>query len=307
MTLYEILGTLETGFVFSLVALGAYITFRILDFPDLTVEGSFPLGAAVCATLIVGFQTNPWLATFAGCLAGFCAGWLTAWLNVRFGILHILAGILVSIGLYSVNLRIMSGPNKPILGKPTVFDTFAIAGVPSFYISPVVLGGFALVALLLLNLFLATGYGIATRAAGSNPAMSEAQGVNVGRMKLIGVGMANALAALGGALFAQIFGAADAYMGIGVIIVGMAAVIVGTSLIPSRTILAATFACIVGAILYRLVVALALNAGWMGLQASDVQLVTAVIVACVLILQRTGGGLKRKLLAGFTRNAEARS
>ena len=295
MSLYEILGTLEVGFVFGLVALGAYLTFRILDFPDLTVEGSFPLGAAVCAALIVTLGFNAWVATAVGAATGFVAGWATAYLNVRFRILHILAGILLAISLYSINLRIMSGPNKPLLGVDTVFDTFDVFGVPSYMVSPVFLGIVIIIVLALVNVFLHTGYGIAMRAAGANPAMAEANGINVGRMKLYGVGIANALTALAGALFAQIFGAADAYMGIGVIIVGLASVIVGTSLLPSRTILQATFACIVGAVLYRFAVALALNADFMGLRASDVQLVTAVLVALALIAQHSGSSFKRFL------------
>lgn len=293
MSLYELLGTLETGFVFGLVALGAFLTFRILDFPDLTVEGSFPLGAAICASLIVAAGWNPWFATGAAILAGFAAGWMTAYLNVRFKILHILAGILLAISLYSINLRIMSGPNKPLLGVDTVFDTFGGFGVASYVVSPIFLGVVIVVVLALVNLFLHTGYGIAMRAAGANPAMAEANGISVGRMKLYGVGLANAMTALAGALFAQIFGAADAYMGIGVIIVGLASVIVGTSLLPSRTILQATFACIVGAVLYRFAVALALNADFLGLKASDVQLVTALLVALVLIAQYSGSGFKR--------------
>lgn len=293
MSLYELLGTLETGFVFGFVALGAYLTFRILDFPDLTVEGSFPLGAAVCAALIVTLGWNAWLATGAAAIAGFAAGWTTAYLNVRFNILHILAGILLAISLYSINLRIMSGPNKPLLGVETVFDTFGDLGLPSYMVSPIFLGAVMLVVLALINLFLHTGYGIAMRAAGANPAMAAANGINVGRMKLVGLGLANAMTALGGALFAQIFGAADAYMGIGVIIVGLASVIVGTSLLPSRTILQATFACIVGAVLYRFAVALALNADFLGLRASDVQLVTAVLVALALIAQYSGSSFKR--------------
>lgn len=293
MSLYELLGTLETGFVFGLVALGAYLTFRILDFPDLTVEGSFPLGAAVCAALIVTGGWNPWLATGAAAVAGFGAGWITAYLNVRFNILHILAGILLSISLYSINLRIMGGPNKPLLGVETVFSNFSGYGMPSYVVSPIFLGSVVLVVLVLINVFLHTGHGMAMRAAGTNPAMAEANGINVGRMKLYGVGLANAMTALAGALFAQIFGAADAYMGIGVIIVGLASVIVGTSLLPSKTILQATFACIVGAILYRLAVALALNADFLGLQASDVQAVTAVLVAIALIAQYSGSSFKR--------------
>ena len=293
MSLYELLGTLETGFVFGLVALGAYLTFRILDFPDLTVEGSFPLGAAVCAALIVTLGWNPWLATGVAAVAGFAAGWTTADLNVRFNILHILAGILLAISLYSINLRIMGGPNEPLLGVDTVFDTFGGFGVAGYVISPIFLGAVTLTVLILINLFLHTGWGIAMRAAGANPSMAQANGINVGSMKLFGVGLANAMTALAGALFAQIFGAADAYMGIGVIIVGLASVIVGTSLLPSRTILQATLACIAGAVLYRFAVALALNADFLGLRASDVQLVTAVLVALALIGQVSGIGIKR--------------
>lgn len=293
MSLYELLGTLEIGFVFGLVALGAFLTFRILDFPDLTVEGSFPLGAAVCAALIVAAGWNPWMATAAAGAAGFVAGWATAYLNVRFNILHILAGILLSISLYSINLRIMGGPNKPLLGVETVFSTFEGFALPSYMVSPIFLGVVIAAVLGLVNLFLHTGYGMAMRAAGANPAMAAANSIDVGRMKLYGVALANAMTALAGAMFAQIFGAADAYMGIGVIIVGLASVIVGTSLLPSRTVLQATFACIVGAVLYRFAVALALNTDFLGLRASDVQLVTAALVALALIAQHSGAGFKR--------------
>lgn len=144
-----------------------------------------------------------------------------------------------------------------------------------------------LVIKLLIDLLLATGLGISMRAAGANPAMAEANGVNVGNMKLFGVGVANFLTALAGGLFAQIFGAADAYMGIGVIIVGLASVIVGMSILPSETIARATAACIIGAVLYRLAVAAALNADFIGLQASDVRLVTAALVAVALIAQQS--------------------
>lgn len=294
MSLYEILGTLETGFIFGFVALGAYLTFRVLDFPDLTVEGSFPLGAAVAATLMVGAGWNPWLATLASGAAGFAAGFLTALLNVRFRILHILAGILVAISLYSINLRIMGGPNKPMLMVDTIYNSFDWIGLPGYIVNPIFLGLLVLLFKLALDAFLSTGWGLSMRAAGANPAMASANGVNVGTMKLFGVGFANALTAFSGALFAQIFGAADAYMGIGVIIVGLASVIVGMSVLPSRTIFLATLACIVGAVLYRFAVALALNADFLGAQASDVQLVTALLVALALIAQQSG--LMRKVL-----------
>ncbi len=298
MFLYEILGTLETGFIFGLVALGAYMTFKILDFPDLTVEGSFPLGAAVAATLIVGAGWNPWPATLAAGVIGFGAGFVTAYLNVRFNILHILSGILVAISLYSLNLRIMSGPNKPLLGVDTVFTSFEGFGLPGYIINPIILGVVALAFKLALDALLSTGWGISMRAAGANPAMAEANGVNVGNMKLFGVGLANALTAIAGALFAQIFGAADAYMGIGVIIVGLASVIVGMSILPSGKIWMATIACLFGAILYRLAVALALNADFLGLQASDVQLVTAVLVMIALIVQQSGASFWKKKKLG---------
>ncbi|MEH6442983.1 MAG: ABC transporter permease [Oceanospirillaceae bacterium] len=294
MSLYEILGTLETGFIFALVALGAYLTFKIIDFPDLTVEGTFPLGAAVAATLIVGANWNPILATLGATVSGFFAGYLTAYLNVRFKILHILAGILVAIGLYSINLRIMTGPNKPLLGVDTVFTYLEGFGVAGYIINPVLLGIIVVIIKLVMDKLLSTGWGISMRAAGANPAMAAANSVNVGQMKLFGVGIANALTALAGALFAQVFGAADAYMGIGVIIVGLASVIVGMSILPSTTIFLATLACIVGAILYRLAVAVSLNADFIGLQASDVQLVTAILVTIALIIQQSGNSIFKR-------------
>jgi putative ABC transport system permease protein len=294
MTLYEFLGTIEIGLVFGIVALGAFLSFRVLDFPDLTVEGSFPLGAAVTAVVIMNYGWSPWPATAVGALSGFLAGLITAFLNVRYNILHILAGILVSIALYSINLRIMGGPNKPLLGAQTVFTLLEGRGIPSYIVDPIFLGFVVLLLKLALDLFLATGIGTAMRAAGANPIMAAANGIDVGRMKLLGIGLANALTAFAGALFAQLFGAADAYMGIGVVIIGLASVIVGMAILPARTIMQATIACLAGALLYRFAVALALNADFLGLQASDVQVVTAVLVALALI-SRSGGGIARLL------------
>jgi len=295
MSLYEILGTVQIGLVFGLVSLGAYISFRILDFPDLTVEGSFPLGAAVLATLIVNWGWNPWAATVAAGVAGFAAGFVTAWLNVRFNILHILSGILLAIALYSVNLRIMGGPNKPLLGTPTIFSMFDGWHTPAYMLTPILILLLVAVVKFALDLFLSTGIGLSMRAAGANPAMAVANGVNVGHMKLLGIGLANALTAFAGGLFAQIFGAADAYMGIGVIIIGLASVIVGMSILPSRTVVQATFACVVGAMLYRFAVAFALDADWLGFKASDVQLITAVLVALTLVGQSSRSTMGRLL------------
>jgi putative ABC transport system permease protein len=230
--------------------------------------------------------------------AGFAAGCVTAFLNMRFNILHILAGILVAISLYSINLRIMDGPNKPLLGVKSIFDGFAIAGVPNYVLAPILVGVIVIAIKFAIDLFLATGIGIGMRAAGGNPAMAAANGIDVARMKLIGLGLSNALVALSGALFAQIFGAADAYMGIGVVIVGLASVIVGTSLLPTRSIAQASFACLIGALLYRFAVALALDADFLGLKSSDVQLVTALLVALTLIGQSSRSGVGRLLRRG---------
>ena len=293
MTLFEILGVLETGLAYGIVALGAFLTFKILDFPDLTVEGSFPLGAAVCATLISLAGFNPWVATICAAFVGFFAGFITALLNVRYQILHILAGILVAIALYSVNLRIMGRPNLPLLGDPSVFDIFTDFGIKSYWGNPILLGIVALLCKFGLDAFLATGHGLSMRASGANPEMAKANGVNVGAMKLYGVGLANFLTGLAGALFAQIFGAADAYMGIGVIIIGLASVIGGMSIMPSRKIAIITLSCLVGAVLYRLAIAAALNADFIGLQASDVNLVAAVLVAIALISTNKGFSIKK--------------
>ena len=280
MSLYAFIGALETGLAFALVALGAYLTFRVLDFPDLTVEGSFPLGAAVCAKLMVsGF--DPWSATIIAGLVGCLAGFATAFLNLKLRILHILAGILTAIALYSVNLRIMDRPNIGLINVPTVYTPFEHF-MPRLWAPVVLLAIVVLIAKIAIDLFLATGYGLAMRAAGANPRMARANGIQDSRMIVTGLAIANGLTALSGALFAQMLGAADVSMGIGVIVVALAGVIGGTALMPSRLIPMLTLACVLGSILYRVALALALNTNALGLTASDVNVVTAVLVAIAL-------------------------
>jgi putative ABC transport system permease protein len=283
MSLYAFVGAIETGLAFALVALGAYVTFRVLDFPDLTVEGSFPFGAAIAAALMIG-GVNPWLATLLAAVAGGVAGLITGVLNLKFRILNILAGILTAIALYSINLRVMGRPNIGLIGIDTVYSTVEHLGIRAFYAPVALLTVVVIVCKLLLDLFLSTGYGLAMRAAGSNPRMARANGVNVDRMIYIGLAIANALTALSGALFAQMLGAADVSMGIGVIVVALAAVIGGTALMPSRVIALATLACVAGSLLYRLAIALALSSNAIGFTASDVNLVSAVLVAVALYL-----------------------
>ena len=290
MSLFSLLGAVEIGLIFSLVALGVYISFRLLRFPDLTVDGSFPLGGAVCAILI-STGTNPWLATLAATAAGAVAGLITGWLNVRLKIMDLLASILMMIALYSVNLRIMGGPNVPLINDTTLFTLLQPESIPDYVARPMVLFVVVLLAKLVLDWFFATERGLAIRATGSNARMARAQGINTGAMVLLGMAISNALVGLAGALFAQTQGGSDISMGIGTIVIGLAAVIVGESILPSRRIVWATLAVIVGAIVYRFFIAAALNSDFIGLKAQDLNLVTAVLVTVALVIPQ----LKRKL------------
>jgi putative tryptophan/tyrosine transport system permease protein len=281
LSLFAFIGAIETGLVFALVALGAFLTFRVLDFPDLTVEGSFPLGAAICAKLMVA-GVDPWVATFAGAGAGAVAGLATALLNLKLRILHILASILTAIALYSVNLHIMGSPNIGLLNVDTVYSYGAKLGIPSLYVPLMVVAIFVVVAMLLVDLFLATGFGLSLRATGANPRMAKANGINTSLMICAGLAIANGLTGLAGALFAQMLGAADVSMGIGVIVIALAAVIGGTAVLPSRLMPVLTLACVLGSIVYRIAIAFALNSNYIGLTASDVNLVTAILVAIAL-------------------------
>jgi putative tryptophan/tyrosine transport system permease protein len=284
MTWVALQGVLELGLIYGLVGLGVYLSFRVLQFPDLTVDGSFPLGGAVAAALIVK-GVPPILATVAAIGAGTIAGVLTAYLTVRLKILNLLASILVMIGLYSINLRIMGQPNVPLLGQPTIFSQVS-AWWPSAFANDLLLGAIVLSILLGLNAFLATEQGLALRATGANPRMALAQGIAVDRLTLMGMGLSNGLAALAGALFAQLNGFADVTLGVGTIVLGLAAVIVGETLLPGRSIFKATAGTILGALLYRLIIAIALNSRWLGLAAQDLNLITAVIVGLALVLPR---------------------
>ena len=289
MSLIAFLGAIESGLIYAVVALGVYISFRVLEFPDLTVDGSFPLGAAVSATLIVS-GWNPWLATAIAMIAGAMAGMFTGWLNVKLNILHLLASILTMIALYSINLRVMGRPNVALLGENTILTPIENLGnafaIPFYVSTPIVFLLIVIVMAFLLLKFLNSEIGLAMRATGANPKMARAQGVKTNWMILIGMGLSNALVALGGSLFAQSQGSADVTMGVGVIVVGLAAVIGGEAIINPTTVLKAVLACIVGAILYRLAIALALNLDFIGLKAQDLNLVTSVLVMIAIVLPR---------------------
>lgn len=279
---FALFGALETGFIFALVALGIFISFRVLDFPDLTVDGSFPLGAAVAATAIIS-GLHPLTATFLACIAGSLAGIVTALLNVKLKILHLLASILTMIALYSINLRIMDGPNKALLGVDTLLTPLDNLSLPYYIAYPIAFGVLALIVLGLLVAFLKSEVGLAMRATGSNPRMAKANGVNTSLMIVLGMAISNALVALAGALFAQSQGSADVTMGVGVIVIGLASVIGGEALLSTRTIFLWALACVFGSILYRLVIAFALNGDALGLKAQDLNLITAVLVTLAII------------------------
>ena len=304
MSFVAFFGAIEIGLVFGLVGLGVFLSFRVLNFPDLTVDGSFPLGAAVAATLIVG-GVDPFLATAAAVLAGALSGLVTAFLNIRFNILHLLASILTMIALYSINLRIMGRPNVAIITESTVLTAFEGLGLPYLYLKPLAAAVVVIAAVLLVARFLASDYGLAMRATGANPRMARAQGVETNQATYVGMALSNGLVGLAGALFAQMNGFADVTLGTGTIVVGLAAVIVGEAVFGARTVLGWCLACVAGSILYRLVVAFALNTDFLGLQASDLNLVTAVLVTVALVLPGARNPLKA-LFAGRSQERASR-
>ncbi len=281
--------------IYGLVAIGVYISFRVLDFPDLTVDGSFPLGAAVTAILIVN-GLPPAVATCVAMVAGAGAGLMTSWLSVRWNILHLLASILTMSALYTINLRIMGRPNISLLGEQTIFTPFVTLGkslnIASMYIMPLVLFIFALLVLLILYRFLKSEIGLAICATGANSKMAQAQGIRVGGMTMLGIALSNSIVALAGSFYTQSQGFADITLGVGTIMFGLAAVIIGETLFPVRRVFILLFSCLVGAVVYRIAVALALNSAAIGFQTSDLNLVTSLLVAAAMILPK----MRKKLL-----------
>jgi putative ABC transport system permease protein len=282
-------GAVELGLVFAFVAIGVFLAFRVLDFPDLTVDGSFPLGAAVAAVLIT-IGVNPWLSAGVAMIAGGAAGTVTAFLNVRFRILNLLASILTMIALFSINLRVMGKPNVALINADTMLSPFFGLGLREVYVRPLFVGVLVIIAVIAVWRFLESDAGLAMRATGANPRMSRAQGIDTRWQIYLGLAISNAFVALGGALFAQTNGFADVTSGVGTIVVGLAAVIIGETLFGARGILLALIGCVVGSILYRIAIQVALSTDALGLKASDLNLVTAVLVAVALVLPRLRRG-----------------
>jgi putative ABC transport system permease protein len=285
----SLFGAVELGLLYALMALGVYITFRILDFPDLTVDGSFTTGAAIAAVMITNGY-SPILASLAAFVGGLIAGACTGLLHTKGKINGLLSGILMMIALYSINLRIMDNkPNISLLGAETLFSS--VTQLELMGIGAVVV----IIAKLLLDAFLHTDMGLALRATGDNARMIRSLGANTDNTTILGLSLSNGLVALSGALIAQQSGFADISMGIGMIVIGLASVIIGEAIFGARTVFFATLAAVLGSIIYRIVVALALRVEW--LKTSDLKLITAIIVIVALVLPLARRAIKQKSMA----------
>lgn len=271
MNFLQVIGSLELGLIYSLVAIAVFLTFRIINFADLTVDGSFPLGAAVMA-ISLSSDLNIVCSMIASFFAGMVAGAVTGYLNIRYKIMEILAGILTMTALYSINLRIMGAPNISLMN----FD------LSDEYRFTIIISAILIVSILIM-LLLKTQIGLALRSLGQNPQLSASCGVNTGRMTILALSISNGLVALSGALFVIAQGFADISMGMGTIIIGLASVIIGEKLTSSRSTSVLVISVMLGAILYRLLITLALNLEFLNLEPSDLNLLSTMLVIGVMV------------------------
>ena len=278
-----VINALEQGLLFALVAMGVYITYKILDFPDLSVDGTFPLGASISAALLIN-GVNPWISILIATIGGAIAGSITGFLHVKLKISNLMSGILVMMGLYSVNLRIMGKSNIPLFNTNYIFKSTAVNSI--FIILAIVV-----VVKIILDLFLKTKAGFLLTAVGDNEQVVSSLGVNKNLVKVLGLAISNGLVALAGALTAQHQGFADVTMGPGIVVMGLAAVIIGVSIFGKISFIKATTLSIFGAIIYKLVIAIAL---WMKLNPNDLKILTAVLVAVALAANNNVFKFKRK-------------
>lgn len=296
----SLFGAVESGFIYAIMALGVYLSFRVLDFPDLTVDGSFVTGGAVAAISIIN-GVPPVLATLLGAVAGFIAGCVTGLLHTKGKINPLLSGILMMIALYSINLRIMGKPQLSLLNETTLKDQlvslwemtgidpvmtsllemFGLERFPSTWAIVIIMLIVTLVIKFLIDYYLKTEVGLALRATGDNQRMIRSFSANTDTLIIMGIGISNGLVAFSGALIAQHGGFSDVSMGIGMIIIGLASVIIGEALFGTKSIARATLAVIGGAIIYRIVVTLALRVEF--LDTGDMKLITALLVIVALV------------------------
>lgn len=278
-----ILGILEEGLVYAIMALGVYITYKILDFPDLSVDGTFPLGAAVTAVLIIA-GVNPILTLFISFIIGALAGVLTGIIHVKLKVRDLLSGIIMMTALYSLNLRIAGRANLPIFSKDNIFENKFLESLVAESLQPYVVSAILLIIViimkLLLDMYLKTKSGYILRAVGDNETIVTSLAKDKGTVKIVGLAIANAFVALAGSIYAQKSGFFEISIGTGTIVVGLASVIIGTNIFKNNKIVKATTAVIIGSIIYKACVAIAIS---FGLEASDLKLITAILFLIILV------------------------
>ena len=293
------ISTIAQGLLWALLALGVFITFRILDVADLTVEGSFPMGAAISAVLIT-MGVNPWVTVIVAGIGGMIAGAVTGWIHTKLKIPALLAGILTMIALYSINLHIMGKANISLLRMDTVYSAIHSMGISNAVALTIIGVVVTVVVGLFLFWFFGTELGTSIRATGVNPQMIRAQGVNTDTMIVLGLLLSNGFVAVSGALIAQSQGFADIGMGVGTIVIGLASVIIGEVLFASSSVVRKLFgnssfvlslvAVVFGSIIYRIVIATVL---YLGMPPNDLKLFTAILVALALSLPTWQGKFRR--------------
>ena len=285
-----ILGVLTEGLVYAILSLGVYITYKILDFPDLSVDGTFPLGAAVTVTMILLGVQIP-LAMLAATAAGVVFGVVTGIINVKFKIRDLISGIIVMTALYSVNLRIAGKANVPLFSKQTLFENDVLAKIfpegMKQYSNLIILIIIVLVVKLLLDFYLKTKSGFLLRAVGDNDVLVTSLAKDKGNVKILGLAIANGLAALAGSVYCQMNGFFEISIGTGTVVIGLANVIIGISLVKHFNFIRPTTAVVIGAIIYKACVSIAIS---MGLAPSDLKLITAALLLIIL----AAGNLKKR-------------
>lgn len=301
-----IFGAASQGLTWAILALGVYLTFRILNFADMSCEGSFALGGSISAVLMVNHQWNPFFTLFVAILAGMAAGFVTGFLHTKLKIPAILSGILTMIGLYSINLRVMGQANTSLIGQNTIISIFKSLlpeakelGIKDSTLQTWVTMGVGLVCILgviaVLYWFFGTEIGCCIRATGNNENMVRAQGVNTDKMKIFGLVLSNGLIALAGALVTQSQGYADVSMGVGAIVIGLASIVIGeVILFKVKNFAGKLMAIVIGSIIYRIIIAFVLQ---IGMNTNDLKLLTAVVVALALsvpVLKKKKGTLRRE-------------
>lgn len=271
-----LIGIFEQGLIYGIAALGIYITYKILDFPDLTADGSFSLGAAITTVLIL-MGVNPILCIIISAICGFIAGSITGIIHVKFKIRDLLAGIITMMALYSINLRITGRANVTIIKQTSIFDLINLGSITTIVVMLIIV----IILKLILDLYLKTKSGYLLKAVGNNPNVVISLGRDDGNIKILGLALGNSLVAISGSLLCQQQGFFEITMGNGVMVMALASVIIGLSLFKKVKWINNTFSVIIGSIIYKAAVSLAL---YIGFEASDIKIITAIIFLTVLIL-----------------------